>query len=57
MQEAIREYKTALNINPWFVDAHNNLGDVYFNKGQVEDAIIEYNLNPAIELQSTEETL
>ncbi|MBW2663601.1 MAG: tetratricopeptide repeat protein, partial [Deltaproteobacteria bacterium] len=32
----------ALKINPRFVDAHNNLGICYFDKGKIDKAISQF---------------
>lgn len=49
-QEALQEYKRALELNPDYPLAHNNLGIVYKNLGRFDDAVKEYktaiNLNP-----------
>jgi Flp pilus assembly protein TadD len=40
--EAEKEYRDALRINPDFADAHYNLGVLLGNKGRKEDAEAEY---------------
>ena len=40
-EKAIREYKTALSMDPYFFDARKNLGLVYLDLGQPYAAIIE----------------
>jgi len=38
MEEAIRYYKNALRIDPNYIAAHNSLGVLYANRGEVETA-------------------
>lgn len=40
--EAIAEYKRALEINPNYAGARNCLGEAYRNKGMLDEAIAEY---------------
>ena len=40
--DAIREYQTAISLDPKFAVPHNNLGIVYKNQGKEDDAIREY---------------
>jgi tetratricopeptide (TPR) repeat protein len=40
--EAIVEYKKALEIDPNYDAAHNNLGNALLRKGQIDEAIIHY---------------
>jgi len=40
--DAIVEYKKAIEIDPNYFDAHNNLGLVYADKEMLDDAITEY---------------
>ena len=42
LEEAIRQYKQALEINPAYKDAQNNLGVALFAKGDLEEAIAQY---------------
>lgn len=42
LDEAIREYLTALKINPNYIDAHNNLGTTYAQLGRLDDSIKEF---------------
>jgi tetratricopeptide (TPR) repeat protein len=42
LNEAIREYKEAIGINPDYADAHSNLGKVLKDKDLLDDAILEY---------------
>ncbi|WXG41901.1 MAG: tetratricopeptide repeat protein [Candidatus Freyarchaeum deiterrae] len=42
LDEAIREYKEAIGINPDYADAHNNLGNALKDKGLLDEAISEY---------------
>ena len=42
VQDAIRNYKEALEINLDYAQAHFNLGVVFLNRGELEDAIAEY---------------
>jgi tetratricopeptide (TPR) repeat protein len=50
VDEAIREYKVALEIAPWHANAHNNLGNQFLLSGRWQEAITEYQtalrLNP-----------
>lgn len=41
--EAIRHYKTALKLNPNFALAHNALGVIHYNKGELEQALVHFN--------------
>ena len=49
-EEAITSYKKAIEINPDFAGAHNNLGNVLKHTDKCEEAVIAYKI--AIELQS-----
>jgi tetratricopeptide (TPR) repeat protein len=40
--EAISEYERAVEINPDFAEAHNNLGVAYAGQGRLDDAIGEF---------------
>ena len=40
--EAIKEYKTALRLDPNYATAHNNLGSIYVDQGLLDEAIKEY---------------
>lgn len=42
--EAIREFRAALSIDPKLAKAHNNLGLTYFKMGGVDEAVREYKL-------------
>ncbi len=42
LEEAAKEYTTAIQLNPDYAEAHNNLGLVYYLQGRVEEAIQEY---------------
>jgi tetratricopeptide (TPR) repeat protein len=42
IDEAIAEYKTVLDMNPDYAEAHNSLGVAYFSKGMIDEAIAEY---------------
>lgn len=42
MENAIREYKQALQIEPDFIEARNNLGAAYYMIGKIELGIIEW---------------
>jgi tetratricopeptide (TPR) repeat protein len=44
LDEAIAQYKTALQIQPNDADSHNNLGAVLRQKGKVDEAITQYHL-------------
>ncbi len=48
MDEAIACFKTAIELDPKFAEAHYNLGLAMYGKGQVDEAIACY--NKAIEL-------
>lgn len=41
VEEAIREYQSALDIQPDYVEAHNNLGSLYLRQGKTDLAIEE----------------
>ena len=38
------EYKLSASIDPESAITHNNMGNVYFKKGSLDEAIIEYKL-------------
>ncbi len=40
--EAIKEYLSALKINPYYADAHTNIGNAYGKQGDIDKAINEY---------------
>lgn len=40
--EAVKAYKTAIELDPQFLDARMGLGEVYEDKGLYQDAIAEY---------------
>ena len=42
LDEAIREFQTALKLNYDYADAHNNLGVVYERQGRLDEATKEY---------------
>jgi tetratricopeptide (TPR) repeat protein len=42
LDEAVKEYKTALAIKPNYATAHCNLGNAYAKKGMLDIAILEY---------------
>ena len=42
MKEAVLDYRKALEINPNFPEAINNLGYCYLQTGQVDDAITQF---------------
>ena len=42
MDEAIAHYQKALQINPDYAEAHNNLGNALLQKGRVAEAITHY---------------
>lgn len=48
--EAVRQFRTAINLKPDYMDAHNSLGLAYYELGRFEDAIKYYQvavgLNP-----------
>ena len=43
VEDAIKQYNQALEINPNYAQAHFNLGVVHLKRGEVDDAIAEYN--------------
>ena len=49
LNEATAQYQKALQINPNYVEAHNNLGIIYFRKGKMDEALSEY--QKAIEIK------
>ena len=49
MDEAIREFHEALQMQPEYAEAHNNLGLALGDKGQLDEAIREY--RQAIQIQ------
>jgi len=42
MDDAIREYKEALRIDPDYAPARSNLGSLYLRQDKIEDAIAEF---------------
>ena len=36
------QFQKALEINPNYAEAHNNLGNALFQKGQVDEAMAQY---------------
>ncbi len=50
LDDSLREYQTALLLNPDYADARNNLGLVFFRRGRIDQAIEQYlialKLNP-----------
>jgi DNA-binding NtrC family response regulator/Tfp pilus assembly protein PilF len=45
-QKAIRQYKEVIDLEPFgsdLLETHNNLGIAYYENGQIEDAIREFN--------------
>jgi tetratricopeptide (TPR) repeat protein len=42
LNEAIKEFKRAVKLDPSFVPAYLNLGNTYMNLGEVDQAIIAY---------------
>ena len=48
LDEAIAEYRKAVELDPDIADSHNNLGLALYGKGQLDEAIAEY--RKAIEL-------
>ncbi len=48
--EAVKEFKTALRLNPDYAEAHYNLGIAYLAQGRIDEAVNEYQavlkLNP-----------
>ena len=41
-EDAIKELKKAIKLDPAFAIAHNNLGTVYFGMAKYDDAITEF---------------
>src|SRR3989338_8426336 len=44
LDEAIKEYLTAIRFKPAYADAHNNLGNAYNEQSRMAEAIKEYKL-------------
>src|SRR6185295_2548694 len=48
--EAMAEFRKAIEKNPYFADLHNNLGEVYYKKAMINEGLIEFkkaiSLNP-----------
>ena len=42
VEEGIEQYRQALEWNPNYEDAHNNLGAIYARQGHLREAIVEY---------------
>lgn len=42
LEEASREYQSAIGLNPDYVEAHNDLGIVYDKQGKFDEAVREY---------------
>lgn len=42
LDDAIREFQTALQLNPNDADGHNNLGVLFAKQGRWDDAIREF---------------
>ena len=42
LEQSIAEYQKAIQINPNFAQARNNLGNVYYNQSKLEEAVVEY---------------
>jgi len=42
LDEAIKEYKTAISLDPNHLAAHYSLGVVYFAQGKLDEAIAEF---------------
>jgi tetratricopeptide (TPR) repeat protein len=49
LDEAIKEYLTAIRFKPVYADAHNSLGNVYAKQGRIDEAIKEYKLALSID--------
>jgi tetratricopeptide (TPR) repeat protein len=49
LDEAIAQYRKALEINAHYADARNNLGNAFFRKGELDAAIAEYQKTLAID--------
>jgi len=43
VDEALGQFRKALEINPNYVDARSNFGAALFEKGRVDDAVAQYN--------------
>lgn len=50
LDDAVKQYKTAIRLKPDFLEPHNNLGLIYSEQGRLDDAIAEFKaaliLNP-----------
>lgn len=42
LDEAVREYRAFLKLNPDSAEAHNDLGNVYYKQGRLDEALVEY---------------
>src|SRR6266545_310406 len=42
IDDAMREYREAIRLDPAYAPAHNNLGNAHKKKGELDDAIREY---------------
>jgi tetratricopeptide (TPR) repeat protein len=42
LDEAVREYRTTINLNPTLVEPHYNLGLAYQTQGHLDEAVREY---------------
>ena len=51
LDQAIREYRRALTINPRFSESFSNLGSAYYQKGELDSAVAMY--GEAIKADST----
>jgi tetratricopeptide (TPR) repeat protein len=54
LDEAIRYYRRALELDPDFAKAHYNLGNVLLDQGEFERAVIHYKMAVKLEPDWTE---
>lgn len=52
LNDAIKQYQTAIRLKPDFLEAHYNLGMVYAEKGRFDEAVEEYKI--VVRLQPNE---
>ena len=46
-KEAVESYRKAININPNYAEAHNNMGNALHDQGDLDKAIEAYNKAPS----------
>jgi tetratricopeptide (TPR) repeat protein len=54
LNDAQREYQSALSVMPYYVDAHINLGALHEGRGLLDEALKEYQIAAKINPQSAE---